>query len=101
MANQDDEVSLPDLANAEAVPATAEAADETSDDEELARTAHDLEAVFDVPVNVSAVLGKTHIEVSNLLKLGRGAVVELDRVHLAVLVRVHVSRSDDDFELGL
>ena len=35
--------------------------------------------VFDVPVNVSAVLGKTHMEVSNLLKLGRGAVVELDR----------------------
>ncbi len=62
MANQDDEVSLPDLANAEAVPATAEAADETSDDEELARTAHDLEAVFDVPVNVSAVLGKTQVE---------------------------------------
>lgn len=79
MANQEDEVSLPDLANAEAVPTTTEAADDSSGEEELARTAHDLEAVFDVPVNVSAVLGKTHIEVSNLLKLGRGAVVELDR----------------------
>ena len=43
------------------------------------KTAADLEAVFDVPVNVSAVLGKTHMEVSNLLKLGRGTVVELDR----------------------
>ncbi len=30
-------------------------------------------------MNVSAVLGKTHSEVSTLLKLGRGAVVELDR----------------------
>lgn len=43
------------------------------------RSAADLEAVFDVPVHVSAILGKTHMEVSQLLKLGRGAVVELDR----------------------
>ena len=77
MANQEDEVALPDLANTEQAPATAES--ETVQEEEIARTAQDLEAVFDVPVNVSAVLGKTHIEVSNLLKLGRGAIVELDR----------------------
>ena len=43
------------------------------------RAATDLEAVFDVPVRVSAVLGKTQMEVSDLLRLGRGAVVELDR----------------------
>ncbi|MFN4228574.1 flagellar motor switch protein FliN [Parvibaculum sp.] len=77
MANQEDEVALPDLANTEQATATAES--ETVQEEEIARTAQDLEAVFDVPVNVSAVLGKTHIEVSNLLKLGRGAIVELDR----------------------
>ena len=41
--------------------------------------ASDLEAVFDVPVNVSAVLGKSHLQVSQLLKLGPGAVIELDR----------------------
>jgi flagellar motor switch protein FliN/FliY len=46
---------------------------------EIKRTAADLEAMFDVPVNVSAVLGKASMEVSTLLKLGRGAVVELDR----------------------
>jgi flagellar motor switch protein FliN len=39
----------------------------------------DLEAVYDVPVQVSAVLGRTTMQVSQLLKLGRGAVVELDR----------------------
>ena len=39
----------------------------------------DLEAVFDVPVTVSAVLGKSAMEVSQLLKLGRGTIVELDR----------------------
>ncbi len=43
------------------------------------RTARDLEAVFDIPVTVSAVLGKATIQVNQLLKLGRGAVVELDR----------------------
>lgn len=39
----------------------------------------DLEAVYDIPVQVSAVLGKASMQVSQILKLGRGAVVELDR----------------------
>jgi len=39
----------------------------------------DLEAVFDVPVKVSAVLGITNLTVNQLLKLGSGSVVELDR----------------------
>ena len=41
--------------------------------------ARKLEAVYDIPVTVSAVLGKSTMQVSQLLKLGRGAVVELDR----------------------
>ena len=41
--------------------------------------AKELEAVYDIPVQVSAVLGKANMQVSQLLKLGRGAVVELDR----------------------
>ncbi len=36
-------------------------------------------AFLDIPVQVSAVLGKANMQVSQLLKLGRGAVVELDR----------------------
>lgn len=43
------------------------------------RTTRELEAVYDIPVTVSAVLGKSTMQVSQLLKLGRGAVVELDR----------------------
>lgn len=39
----------------------------------------DLEAVFEVPVQVSAVLGRANMPVHQLLKLGRGAVIELDR----------------------
>lgn len=38
-----------------------------------------LSAVYDVPVQLSAVLGRTTIPVNQLLRLGRGAVVELDR----------------------
>lgn len=38
-----------------------------------------LEAVYDIPVQISVVLGSTSMQVSQLLKLGRGAVVELDR----------------------
>lgn len=43
------------------------------------RSAADLEAVYDIPVKVQAVLGKSSMQVNQLLKLGRGAVVELDR----------------------
>jgi flagellar motor switch protein FliN/FliY len=39
----------------------------------------DVEAAYDIPVQVSAVLGRATMQVSQLLKLGRGAVVELDR----------------------
>lgn len=44
-----------------------------------AKSARELEAVYDIPVTVSAVLGRTTMPVNQLLKLGRGAVVELDR----------------------
>ena len=39
----------------------------------------DIDAIYDIPVQISAVLGKSSMQVSQLLKLGRGAVVELDR----------------------
>ena len=50
--------------------------DQCSDDTNKIK---DLEAVFDVPVQVSAVLGRASMPVHQLLKLGRGAVIELDR----------------------
>ena len=51
----------------------------TVSDEAVDKTANDLAPVFDVPVNISAVLGKAHMTVSQLLKLNRGSVLELDR----------------------
>lgn len=57
----------------------SELTDTAASDANTSRGARDLEAVYDIPVTVSAVLGKATMQVSQLLKLGRGAVVELDR----------------------
>lgn len=38
-----------------------------------------LEALYDIPVNITIVLGRTQIEVTDLLALNTGDVVELDR----------------------
>ena len=43
------------------------------------KSAADLEQVFDVPVVVSAVLGSSRMPIGDLLRLGPGAVLELDR----------------------
>jgi flagellar motor switch protein FliN len=43
------------------------------------KAASDLAPVFDVPVNISAVLGKANLSVAELLKLGAGSILELDR----------------------
>jgi len=77
MADNDD-LELQDLAKQSAMP-PPDPAEQLPAEVETAHTAGDLEAVFDIPVNVSAVLGKSTMQVSQLLKLGRGAVVELDR----------------------
>jgi len=43
------------------------------------KSASDLEAIFDVPVRISVILGRTRIPVADLLKMDVGTVVELDR----------------------
>lgn len=48
-------------------------------DEGEEKAAADLAPVFDVPVNISAVLGKSTMSVAQLLKLNAGSVLELDR----------------------
>ncbi len=86
--NEEGGLNLADLDETEDAPAQKPAENEDNEESigsamtdmgDLPRSAKDLEAVYDIPVQVSAVLGKTTMPVSNLLKLGRGAVVELDR----------------------
>src|SRR6266508_3210633 len=74
-----DKVPLPELESAAAPVAGAEATVLAQEAENIARGAADLEAVFDVPVQVSAVLGRARMDVGELLKLGPGTVLELDR----------------------
>lgn len=38
-----------------------------------------LAAVYDIPVQLTVVLGRTRMRISELLQLSRGAVIELDR----------------------
>ena len=74
--NDDGRVPLPNLedrASQPEMPGAMEADGQTS------RVAGDLEAVFDVPVQVSAVLGRARMEINDLLKIGPGTVLELDR----------------------
>ena len=74
-----DNVDLPDLSNEATGNAPALLNNELPSEALPKHNAQDLEAVFDVPVTVSAVLGKSAMEVSHLLKLGKGTIVELDR----------------------
>lgn len=49
------------------------------EDPNLSHSAAELEAVFDVPVRVSAILGRARMPVNELLRLSPGNVLELDR----------------------
>ena len=73
-----DETKVP-LPNLDGSSQSLEAEASLAREEPVNRGAADLEAVFDVPVQVSAVLGRTRMDVGQLLKLGPGTVLELDR----------------------
>lgn len=66
-----DFAELPEVENRAEVP--------TRQSDAGARRSANLSAVYDIPVQVTAVLGKTTMPIGQLLRLGRGAVVELDR----------------------
>jgi flagellar motor switch protein FliN/FliY len=78
MAEKDD-VGLPELGGDGGLQGGPLLERQTGGETDLKRAAVDLEAVYDVPVTVQAILGKSAMEVSELLKLGRGTVVQLDR----------------------
>jgi flagellar motor switch protein FliN len=74
--SEEGKVPLPNLDGGETLPEVPLA---TEPEGPATRVAADLEAVFDVPVQVSAVLGRARMDIGNLLKLGPGTVLELDR----------------------
>jgi flagellar motor switch protein FliN len=74
--SEDGKVPLPNLDDRSVPADTAVVAEPEGP---TSRVAADLEAVFDVPVQVSAVLGRARMEINDLLKIGPGTVLELDR----------------------
>jgi flagellar motor switch protein FliN/FliY len=67
----ENDLKLDEFAQGEgALPETSSAED---------KTATHLAPVFDVPVNISAVLGRASLSVAQLLDLAQGSVLELDR----------------------
>jgi flagellar motor switch protein FliN/FliY len=79
MSDDASKMPLPNLGNDAGLPAMDAAGAENRDSDGTTKGAADLEAVFDVPVQVSAVLGRARMDVEQLLKLGPGTVLELDR----------------------
>ena len=94
--DETENLELSDLETETAVPPDAAVADPLLDNDDIdaldmgqevlpaenedpALNAAGLGAVYDIPVQIAAVLGTSQMQVSQLLKLGRGAVVELDR----------------------
>lgn len=104
----DDDGDL-DMAAALAEIEAAEAKKKPAPVADLPARAINKEAVYDVPVEISVVLGKADLRVHQLLKLGRGAVVELDRrtdepvdvfADNILIARGEVTVTDDD-KLGV
>jgi flagellar motor switch protein FliN len=68
---------LPDLAEMD--PLEFQDVQDDGAPRQYPRSAADLAPVYDVPVNIKAVLGRASMDVASLLKLSRGSLIELDR----------------------
>jgi flagellar motor switch protein FliN len=77
MSDNESKIPLPNLEAGDAIAPTEPPV--PAEGEGGGKSAADLEAMFDVPVQVSAVLGRAKMDVGQLLKIGPGAVLELDR----------------------
>ena len=64
----DPKVPLPELDGSADIVGRADEAPLAPDAEDHSRSAADLEAIFDVPVQVSAVLGRTRMDIGDLLR---------------------------------
>lgn len=78
-----DALAEQDGAGAEEVASVERAAFDKLDSEPVVETADEdvgLDVILDVPVTLSMELGRTQINIRNLLQLNQGSVVELDRL---------------------
>ena len=86
MATNGDDLSLPRLGDSEIAFGTGAPAPEAPSPRKPA----DLDRLYDVPVTVSVVLGQARLPIGELLKIGPGTLLELDRrVGEAIDIRVN------------
>lgn len=54
--------------------------DITGEEQKQTGVTRDIEFILDIPLNVSAELGRTKLLINDLLQLGQGSVIELDKL---------------------
>lgn len=73
--------ALAEQADAEMTSSEAKSAPMTKlDDDGRSKSDNNLDMVLDIPVTISMEIGRTRINIRNLLQLSQGSVVELDRL---------------------
>ncbi|GAA4491469.1 flagellar motor switch protein FliN [Gluconacetobacter tumulicola] len=72
-------IGLEDFSTNASAASPAASAPEQGDKDASTVGASQMEAVYDIPVRITAVIGTATMPVSQLLRLGRGAVVELNK----------------------
>ncbi|GBR09829.1 flagellar motor switch protein FliN [Asaia siamensis] len=75
MDDKNEMVSLEDFTSEPFAPQDASSEAAASQEASTGRS----DAVYDIPVKITAVIGTATMPVSQLLRLGRGAVVELNK----------------------
>ena len=80
--NSDEELEAKDnLADTNEELKTVDAGDNSGKASNFEDDAEEIiDAVYEVPVDITAVLGTSNMPISQVLKLGRGAVVESERL---------------------
>ena len=73
-------ISDADAAMAEAMMEQAPLDDLSAETGHVASEDENLNAILDIPISLSVVIGQTRISIRNLLQLNQGSVVELDRL---------------------
>ncbi|MCP1222674.1 flagellar motor switch protein FliN [Acetobacter orientalis] len=81
MSTENNGIGLEDFATsaAEQAAPAAPSAEAGEQDAKANAASEQMEAMYEIPVKITAIIGTATMPVNQLLKLGRGAVVELDR----------------------
>lgn len=81
MSTENNGIGLEDFATsaAEQAAPAAPSAEAGEQDAKANAASEQMQAMYEIPVKITAIIGTATMPVNQLLKLGRGAVVELDR----------------------